>query len=231
VPSGGSEWAWLCGSCDLHGHHWHSVGRICCQLRTWKVWLLWWVFRPVKSNFYWHSLNEYKCSWSASTTQGAYLLDTILVEVVHILNCSGLINWFTPLTEFGENIPPRVTHLSEQLQPRFLRTGPSRPLKRTFAMLGMLFTNFYHLVRDSSHLNWKTSLQGPLQRTGQPHVTMTSKLCLSYWHSSMPTCDLVLQTPSFQSSSLSVDVGWSPREGFSLTTNVLQTLQLTIQSK
>jgi len=59
-----------------------TLSGICCQLRTWKVWLLWWVVRPMKSNFYWHSLNEYKCSWSTSTTQGAYLLDAILVEVV-----------------------------------------------------------------------------------------------------------------------------------------------------
>jgi hypothetical protein len=46
---------------------------------------------------------------------------------------------FILLTELGERIPPRVTHPSESEQIRRLRlrTCPPRPLKRSYAMLGM----------------------------------------------------------------------------------------------
>jgi hypothetical protein len=43
----------------------------------------------------------------------------------------------TLLLEFGEQIPPQVTLPAEELQASSSVAGPSRPLKRTYAMLGM----------------------------------------------------------------------------------------------
>ena len=82
---------------------------------------------------------------------------------------------------------------------------------------------------ELSHCNSKTSRQGPLQRTVCRHVSLARKLWLNYWHNWMPVCNLVLQPLSFQRSFISVNVGWSPHEGYSVTINALLTFQVMIK--
>jgi hypothetical protein len=80
-------------------------------------------------------------SWSAYTTKTVSRSDHILVEVrihdnVDSEFCSTRVMLHNHIA-FGEHIPPQVTHTSEQrVVPR--AAGPSRPLKRSYAMLGRL---------------------------------------------------------------------------------------------
>jgi len=64
-------------------------------------------------------------------TRLAYILENILAEVsvdTDRLQAKSI----DPSLAFGEQVPPRVTHLTENhLRP------PQGPLKRTYAMLGM----------------------------------------------------------------------------------------------
>ncbi|KIM71671.1 hypothetical protein PILCRDRAFT_830210 [Piloderma croceum F 1598] len=55
--------------------------------------------------------------------------------IERLYNKNGLYIENYPRREFGERVPPRVKHHSEDLQIGLSRAGSSRPLKRTFAML------------------------------------------------------------------------------------------------
>ena len=168
---------------------------------------------------HWHPSS--KCSWSASTTNMAYPLDAIFVEVRHLkLVCVSQIDLH--YSEFGERIPPPVIHPSEQLRRPFLRTGPPRPLKRSFAMLGM-FSQTLPTSPELSHFIWKILKQGPLQRTRTVclHIALGRRLWRSYWSNWMPVSNLVLQTLSSWRSFVGVNVGWSLHKELSMTTPAL----------
>ncbi|KIM80245.1 hypothetical protein PILCRDRAFT_89795 [Piloderma croceum F 1598] len=79
-----------------------------------------------------------------------------------LYNNTGLPIKCYPQREFGENIPPQVTSALEELQGMISTASPSRPLKRTYAMLNITSEVVPNIGMPTHHSKTTSELLGKL---------------------------------------------------------------------